>query len=312
MSGRQCKTDPNKILCYICEELTFAKEKRRIISHIKKMYKAYFNCYLRDQDKSWAPNVCCLTRVKTISAWYAGKNVHMKFVVLIMIWREQKDHSNDWYFCQDHFTDSTTAKKKKHIVYPNFQSAKRPVEHSENLPVPKPPYQEMQSSSSADEHSSGEYVEPNDPDSENKPIPFSQETLNDLCRDFYLTKEKSKFLGSRLQERNLLEKGVKMPLYRKRIEDLLALFTVNNSLFIIHYTKFCWVEYYIRKDWPIRDKIEQGKHNIMDKPLVKSDRIFLPPLHIKLRLFKKFVKALGKEASAFCISCRKVPFPESS
>ena len=48
------------------------------------------------------------------------------------------------------------------------------------------------------------------------------------------------------------------------------------------YTKFCcflclWnsrakAEHYVCKDWLIRDKIEQGKHNIMHKPLVKSDR----------------------------------------
>ncbi|CAI9717809.1 Hypothetical predicted protein [Octopus vulgaris] len=44
---------------------------------------------------------------------------------------------------------------------------------------------------SANEHSSGECVEPNDPESKNKPIPFPQEALNDLCRDLYLTKEKS-------------------------------------------------------------------------------------------------------------------------
>ena len=66
-----------------------------------------------------------------------------------------------------------TAKKKKHIVYPNLQSAIHQVEHSENFLVPKPPDQEIQSSSSADEHSSGEYVGPNDPESENKPIRFS-------------------------------------------------------------------------------------------------------------------------------------------
>ena len=59
----------------------------------------------------------------------------------------------------------------------------RPVKHSENLPVPKPPDQEMQSSSSADEHSSCEYVEPNDPESKNKPIPFAQEALNDVCSE---------------------------------------------------------------------------------------------------------------------------------
>ena len=106
----------------------------------------------------------------------------------------------------------------------------RQVEHLENLPVPKPPDKEMQSSSSADEHSSGEYVEPTDPESENKPIPFSQEALNDLRRNVYLTKEKSEFLASRLQERNLLEKGVKITLYRKCTEDLLALFTMKDDL----------------------------------------------------------------------------------
>ena len=68
MSARQCKTDPSRF-CYIYVELTFAKAKRSI----KKMHKAYFDCYLGNQDESWAPHVCCLTCVKTLSTWYAGK-----------------------------------------------------------------------------------------------------------------------------------------------------------------------------------------------------------------------------------------------
>ena len=72
MSARQCKTDPNRF-CYIYGELTFAKAKRSITSHIKKMHKAYFDCYLGDQDESWASHVCCLTCVKTLSTWYARK-----------------------------------------------------------------------------------------------------------------------------------------------------------------------------------------------------------------------------------------------
>ena len=75
--------------------------------------------------------------------------------------------------------------RKRNIVYPNLQSEMSLVEHLENLLVPKPPDQEMQSSSSADEHCSGEYVEPNDPESKNKLISFSQEALNDLRRDVY-------------------------------------------------------------------------------------------------------------------------------
>ena len=199
MSSRQCKTDPNRFCC-ICGEFALAKEKRSITSHIKKMYKAYFDCYLGDQDKSWPPHVCCLTCVKTLSDWYAGKNVPMKFSVP-MIWRDQKYHSNDCYFCQHDFTGCNKAKKKTPIVYPNLQSAMRPVEHSENLPALKSPDQEMQSSISADEHSSDEYVEHGDPESENKPI------LN-----------------------NLLDRGVKIILCRKRTQDQLVLFTMRADL----------------------------------------------------------------------------------
>ena len=41
-----------RTLCYICGELTFAKEKRSITSYIKKLFKAYFHCDIVDQDKS--------------------------------------------------------------------------------------------------------------------------------------------------------------------------------------------------------------------------------------------------------------------
>ena len=45
----------------------------------------------------------------------------------------------------------------------------------------------------------------------------------------------------------------------------------------------------------------------MYKPLVKGDRIFLPPLHIKLGLFKQFVKALDKEFTTFAYLAEKFP-----
>lgn len=83
------------------------------------------------------------------------------------------------------------------------------------------------------------------------------------------------------------------------------------------YTKFCcflclWdsrarTEHYVRKDWPVRDEIEQGKHNIKHKPLMQSNRIHLPPLHIKPGLFKQLVKALDKDSSAFAYLADKFP-----
>ena len=45
----------------------------------------------------------------------------------------------------------------------------------------------------------------------------------------------------------------------------------------------------------------------MHKPLVKSDRMFLPPLHIKHGLFKQYVKALEKKSSEFPYLAEKLP-----
>lgn len=64
----------------------------------------------------------------------------------------------------------------------------------------------------------------------NKPILFSQEALNDLCGDLYLTKNKSELLASRLKQRNLLRKGVKITLYRKRSQKPQVLFTRKDDL----------------------------------------------------------------------------------
>ena len=69
-----------------------------------------------------------------------------------MVWREQKDHVSDCYFC---LTDVAghTAKTEKHIVYPDLQSAMRPVKHSEELPILTPPdsYQLDSDESNSDE-----------------------------------------------------------------------------------------------------------------------------------------------------------------
>ena len=83
------------------------------------------------------------------------------------------------------------------------------------------------------------------------------------------------------------------------------------------YTKFCcflwfWdsrviTEHYARKHWAARDEIEQEKHNIKQKPLLQSDKIHLSPLHIKLSLFKQFVKSLDKNSFVFTYLAEKLP-----
>jgi hypothetical protein len=52
---------------------------------------------------------------------------------------------------------------------------------------------------------------------------------------------------------------------------------------------------YTHKDWPLRQANVVGQHNIINPPLVAASKILLPPLHIKLGIFKQFVKSLQSE-----------------
>lgn len=75
------------------------------------------------------------------------------------------------------------------------------------------------------------------------------------------------------------------------------------------YTKYCcflckWDSrarnyHYVKKYWPKRVNFIMGQANVKFDPLVKLDNIILPPLHIKLGLFKNFVKALQKNGPSF-------------
>lgn len=75
------------------------------------------------------------------------------------------------------------------------------------------------------------------------------------------------------------------------------------------YTKYCcflclWdsrarSDHYTKRTWPSRKQIVVGSDNIAHEALVEKENIILPPLHIKLGLFKNFVKALDKEGEAF-------------
>ena len=67
----------------------------------------------------------------------AGKKKKMPFVVP-MIWREQVDHSTDYYFCLTNIKKFSRKNKSK-IKYPNCRSAMKPVQHSSTDPIRSSP-----------------------------------------------------------------------------------------------------------------------------------------------------------------------------
>ena len=132
---RKC-VNSSDAFCYICGEVTFKSCSRSFTPLIKKCCEHYFGCKVGDQDKSLAPYFCCVTCARRLAAW-AKVSRCMPFAIP-MFWRESTDHVSDCYFCLTNIT-AVTAKSKHPVQYPNLPSAMRPVSHSAELPVPKPP-----------------------------------------------------------------------------------------------------------------------------------------------------------------------------
>ena len=57
--------------------------------------------------------------------------------------------------------------------------------------------------------------------------------------------------------------------------------------------------HYIEKTWRQRIEEEEDQDNVVDLPLVPQNKIISSPLHIKLGLFKQFVKGFRKDSPAF-------------
>jgi len=67
---------------------------------------------------------------------------------------------------------------------------------------------------------------------------------------------------------------------------------------------------YVNKLWPKRTSQTPGAKNVVNPSLVLPEKIFLPPLHIKLGLMKSFVKGMDKTGRGF--ECLRNRFPNVS
>ena len=142
-------------------------------------------------------------------AWFNGKKAAFNFAVP-MVWREPRNHADDCYFCFTNITGFNASSRKK-IKYPNLRSAMRLVPHSD---VPSPLVNKDLLSSSDEEMpsraDSAESISLEDIESTysgtsgNEPHWITQEDLNDLARDLYLSKQQSELMASRLKQWNLV------------------------------------------------------------------------------------------------------------
>jgi len=132
-----------------------------------------------------------------------------------------------------------TKKKKWTTVYPNIQSALRPVPHGEGISVPEPPKEFTIDSDDEDdgESTSGSPEPPASTEphvshgrsSAPHPHILTQDELNDLVCDLELSKSKAELLGSRLKQWNLLEKNVRISSFRSH-QQLVPFFRKEDDL----------------------------------------------------------------------------------
>ena len=172
----------------------------------RKAYHQYIGCKVGDQDKPWAPHICCNSCVTALNEWLKKKRKAMPFAVP-MIWREPTDHVNDFYFFLTPSMKKGFNRKKKSLIgYPEIPSAIRPVPHSDQLPIPEPCEVDLLCSDDAEsskESSISELCTSRNQEfgiitSEPHLIDVSE--LNDLVKDLDLPKVKAELLASRSKQ----------------------------------------------------------------------------------------------------------------
>jgi len=62
-----------------------------------------------------------------------------------------------------------------------------------------------------------------------------------------------------------------------------------------------------QREWPARKQLTPGTHSVNHEALVATDKILLPPFHIKLELVKRCVKALDNASDSWQHICYMFP-----
>ena len=248
-SRRSCRNRPD-IFCSICDEYTLVPHRNRVTTFIQQTFHAYFGMKLGDQDKAWAPHMVCKSCTECLRQWSKGKKTSLKFGIP-MVWREPKNHVSDCYFCAIDVT-GINRKNRKVLKYPDLESARRPVAHSDECPVPV--YVMLSDDSDNGSTPAQESQEDEETDfSYDRPHPFSQNELNDLIRDLNLSKSSSELLASSLKEKKLLSNCTRITFHRNRHQEFLHFFFKEKDLVyctnIVYHLQKLEVPYYESRDW---------------------------------------------------------------
>ncbi len=84
VARRKCLNCPDNIFCYICASFTVPSQRINISDCVMKLYLAYFQVRLGDQDKFWAQHQVCKPCIENLREWTMGKREKMTFSIPIV------------------------------------------------------------------------------------------------------------------------------------------------------------------------------------------------------------------------------------
>ena len=165
---------------------------------------------------------------EALRGWTNGKR-SLNFGIP-MVWRESTNYVTDCYFCA---VDVTGINRKDwgSLKYPDLQSARCPVVHCDEIPVPifgEFPDISDEDASSVEGHQDEKEVVLED----DAPYPFPQKELNDLVRDISLSTDSAELLAPRLKEKKkpLLSDSARICFFRNRHQEYLYFFSTVKDL----------------------------------------------------------------------------------
>lgn len=192
MQTTRCKVN-SKCFCYVCGCYILGKPRKIMTNALKDAYLQYFGVAVVNTDKPWVPKLFCnACRIK-LYKWSLGENTYFPFSVLTL-WREQKNHIDDCYFCSINVI-SINAKKLTRYIYLDVSSVSKPVSRTDS---DSSPIRSGTSAITTRKTSSSSHVSNGSDFIMEEKHSFSQSELSDLIRDLNLPKQKANLLASRL------------------------------------------------------------------------------------------------------------------
>lgn len=215
--------------CYVCGHFTPQFVKHGYFTdEFMCAYEKYFNQPIIS-NVSWAPNVVCKKCYSDLLNWMHKRIKCLPFGIPMM-WTDPIEHNkSNCYACKNSI-QGMNRKKTKNKVYVSVLSAQTPLQHSEIVPVPRPPSPDVSSgitlqSDSIESFSLCEFG----PNASNTPILVTQAQLNSIVAKLELSQRKSEVLAQFLNMNHLLAPGTKVTAYRKRQSSLQNCFVVNDE-----------------------------------------------------------------------------------